>query len=61
MMNIWIWYLPRFMTYAEAMRDMRLTNQTGVFPMKLIDVADIMQSVEFKSILRPCSRPKRSW
>ena len=47
---------PR-MTYADAMRDYASDKPDLRIPLKLIDVADIMQHVEFKSIFRARPRP----
>lgn len=57
MMNIEFDTFPR-MTYAEAMRDYASDKPDLRIPMKLIDVADIMQSVEFKVFSGPAQDPK---
>ena len=57
MMNIEFDTFPR-MTYAEAMRDYASDKPDLRIPMKLIDVADIMQSVEFKVFSAPAQDPK---
>jgi aspartyl-tRNA synthetase len=57
MMNIEFDTFPR-MTYAEAMRDYASDKPDLRIPMKLIDVADIMQSVEFKVFSGPAKDPK---
>jgi aspartyl-tRNA synthetase len=48
---------PR-MTYAEAMRDYASDKPDLRIPLKLIDVADLMQSVEFKVFAEPAKDPK---
>ncbi|VEG13210.1 aspartate--tRNA ligase [Moraxella cuniculi] len=48
---------PR-MTYADAMRDYASDKPDLRIPLKLIDVADIMQSVEFKVFSGPANDPK---
>ncbi|MFW2177024.1 MULTISPECIES: aspartate--tRNA ligase [unclassified Moraxella] len=48
---------PR-MTYADAMRDYASDKPDLRIPMKLIDVADIMQAVEFKVFSAPAQDPK---
>ena len=57
MMNIDFDTFPR-MTYAQAMRDYASDKPDLRIPMKLIDVADIMQSVEFKVFSGPAQDPK---
>ncbi len=46
------------MTYAEAMRDYASDKPDLRIPMKLVDVADIMQGVEFKVFSSPAQDPK---
>ncbi len=46
------------MTYAEAMRDYASDKPDLRIPMKLVDVADIMQAVEFKVFSSPAQDPK---
>ncbi|WP_202593252.1 aspartate--tRNA ligase [Moraxella macacae] len=46
------------MPYAEAMRDYASDKPDLRIPMKLIDVADIMQNVEFKVFSAPANDPK---
>ncbi|MPW59180.1 aspartate--tRNA ligase [Moraxella catarrhalis] len=48
---------PR-MTYADAMRDYASDKPDLRIPLKLIDVADIMQHVEFKVFSGPAQDPK---
>ncbi|UNU73504.1 aspartate--tRNA ligase [Moraxella nasovis] len=48
---------PR-MTYADAMRDYASDKPDLRIPLKLIDVADIMQNVEFKVFAAPAQDPK---
>lgn len=48
---------PR-MTYADAMRDYASDKPDLRIPLKLIDVADIMQHVEFKVFSGPAQNPK---
>lgn len=48
---------PR-MTYADAMRDYASDKPDLRIPLKLVDVADIMQSVEFKVFSGPAQDPK---
>ncbi len=57
MMNIDFDTFPR-MTYAQAMRDYASDKPDLRIPMKLVDVADIMQSVEFKVFSGPAQDPK---
>ncbi|MFP5382847.1 MAG: aspartate--tRNA ligase [Gammaproteobacteria bacterium] len=49
--------LPR-MTYAEAMRDYASDKPDLRIPLKLVDVADLMQTVEFKVFADPAKDPK---
>ena len=46
------------MTYADAMRDYASDKPDLRIPLKLIDVADIMQHVEFKVFSGPAQDPK---
>ena len=48
---------PR-MTYADAMRDYASDKPDLRIPLKLIDVADLMQSVDFKVFAGPANDPK---
>ncbi len=48
---------PR-MTYAEAMRDYASDKPDLRIPLKLVDVADLMQSVDFKVFAGPANDPK---
>lgn len=48
---------PR-MTYADAMRDYASDKPDLRIPLKLVDVADIMQAVEFKVFSGPAQDPK---
>ncbi|OOR84654.1 aspartate--tRNA ligase [Moraxella canis] len=48
---------PR-MTYADAMRDYASDKPDLRIPLKLVDVADIMQDVEFKVFSGPAQDPK---
>lgn len=48
---------PR-MTYADAMRDYASDKPDLRIPLKLVDVADIMQDVEFKVFSVPAQDPK---
>lgn len=48
---------PR-MTYADAMRDYASDKPDLRIPLKLVDVADIMQHVEFKVFSGPAQDPK---
>ncbi len=57
MMNLEFDTFPR-MTYAEAMRDYASDKPDLRIPMKLVDVADIMQAVEFKVFSSPAQDPK---
>lgn len=52
--------LPDFprMTYADAMRDYGSDKPDLRVPMKLIDVADLMQTVDFKVFSAPAKDPK---
>lgn len=57
MLNIEFDTFPR-MTYADAMRDYASDKPDLRIPLKLIDVADIMQAVEFKVFSGPAQDPK---
>lgn len=57
MLNVEFGDFPR-MTYADAMRDYASDKPDLRIPLKLIDVADIMQSVEFKVFAAPANDPK---
>ena len=46
------------MTYADAMRDYASDKPDMRIPLKLIDVADLMQEVEFKVFAGPAKDPK---
>ncbi|MFB6349805.1 aspartate--tRNA ligase [Moraxella sp. ZJ142] len=48
---------PR-MTYADAMRDYASDKPDLRIPLKLVDVADLMQAVEFKVFSAPAQDPK---
>lgn len=57
MMNIEFDDFPR-MTYADAMKYYASDKPDLRIPMKLVDVADIMQAVEFKVFSTPAQDPK---
>lgn len=57
MLNVEFDTFPR-MTYADAMRDYASDKPDLRIPLKLIDVADIMQHVEFKVFSGPAQDPK---
>ena len=57
MLNVEFDKLPR-MTYATAMRDYASDKPDLRIPLKLVDVADIMQGVEFKVFSGPAQDPK---
>ncbi|MDO5651399.1 MAG: aspartate--tRNA ligase [Moraxella sp.] len=57
MLNVEFDTFPR-MTYADAMRDYASDKPDLRIPLKLIDVADIMQHVEFKVFAAPAQDPK---
>lgn len=57
MLNVEFDAFPR-MTYADAMRDYASDKPDLRIPLKLVDVADIMQSVEFKVFSGPAQDPK---
>jgi aspartyl-tRNA synthetase len=46
------------MTYADAMRDYASDKPDMRIPLKLVDVADLMQDVEFKVFAGPAKDPK---
>ncbi len=51
---------PR-MTYSEAMRDYASDKPDLRIPLKLVDVADLMQDVEFKVFAGPAKDPERPY
>ncbi|WP_227430610.1 aspartate--tRNA ligase [Psychrobacter sp. I-STPA6b] len=57
MLDVDLGDFPR-MTYAEAMRDYASDKPDLRIPLKLIDVADLMQSVDFKVFAGPANDPK---
>lgn len=57
MLNVEFDKFPR-MTYATAMRDYASDKPDLRIPLKLVDVADIMQGVEFKVFSGPAQDPK---
>lgn len=57
MLNVEFDDFPR-MTYADAMRDYASDKPDLRIPLKLVDVADIMQDVEFKVFSAPANDPK---
>ncbi|WP_294035512.1 aspartate--tRNA ligase [uncultured Moraxella sp.] len=57
MLNVEFDKFPR-MTYATAMRDYASDKPDLRIPLKLVDVADIMQGVEFKVFSSPAQDPK---
>lgn len=57
MLDVDLGKFPR-MTYAEAMRDYGSDKPDLRIPLKLVDVADLMQSVEFKVFSGPANDPK---
>ncbi len=57
MLNVEFDTFPR-MTYADAMRDYASDKPDLRIPLKLVDVADIMQNVEFKVFSTPAQDPK---
>ncbi len=57
MMDVEFDKFPR-MTYAEAMRDYASDKPDLRIPLKLVDVADLMQSVDFKVFAGPANDPK---
>lgn len=46
------------MPYSEAMRDYASDKPDLRIPLKLVDVADLMQEVEFKVFAGPAKDPK---
>lgn len=57
MLNVKFEQFPR-MTYADAMRDYASDKPDLRIPLKLVDVADLMQDVEFKVFAGPAKDPK---
>lgn len=57
MLDVDLGEFPR-MTYADAMRDYASDKPDLRIPLKLIDVADLMQGVEFKVFSGPANDPK---
>lgn len=57
MLNVEFADFPR-MSYADAMRDYASDKPDLRIPLKLVDVADLMQSVEFKVFSAPANDPK---
>lgn len=57
MLNVEFADFPR-MSYADAMRDYASDKPDLRIPLKLVDVADLMQSVEFKVFSAPANEPK---
>ncbi|CAM4211201.1 aspartate--tRNA ligase [Psychrobacter arenosus] len=57
MLDVDLGKFPR-MTYAEAMRDYASDKPDLRIPLKLIDVADLMQGVDFKVFAGPANDPK---
>ncbi|WP_230658923.1 aspartate--tRNA ligase [Psychrobacter sp. I-STPA10] len=57
MLDVDLGEFPR-MTYAEAMRDYASDKPDLRIPLKLVDVADLMQSVDFKVFAGPANDPK---
>lgn len=57
MLDVDLGEFPR-MTYADAMRDYASDKPDLRIPLKLVDVADLMQSVEFKVFAGPANDPK---
>ncbi|WP_026470898.1 aspartate--tRNA ligase [Alkanindiges illinoisensis] len=57
MLNVKFDKFPR-MTYADAMRDYASDKPDLRIPLKLVDVADLMQEVEFKVFAGPAKDPK---
>ncbi|TEU28577.1 aspartate--tRNA ligase [Alkanindiges illinoisensis] len=57
MLNVKFDKFPR-MTYADAMRDYASDKPDLRIPLKLVDVADLMQDVEFKVFAGPAKDPK---
>ncbi|WP_193777988.1 aspartate--tRNA ligase [Psychrobacter sp. FDAARGOS_221] len=57
MLDVDLGKFPR-MTYADAMRDYASDKPDLRIPLKLVDVADLMQDVEFKVFAGPANDPK---
>lgn len=57
MLDVDLGEFPR-MTYADAMRDYASDKPDLRIPLKLVDVADLMQNVEFKVFAGPANDPK---
>lgn len=57
MLNVEFADFPR-MSYADAMRDYASDKPDLRIPLKLVDVADLMQGVEFKVFSAPANDPK---
>lgn len=57
MLDVDLGEFPR-MTYADAMRDYASDKPDLRIPLKLVDVADLMQDVEFKVFAGPANDPK---
>ncbi len=57
MLDVDLGEFPR-MTYADAMRDYASDKPDLRIPLKLVDVADLMQGVEFKVFAGPANDPK---
>lgn len=57
MLDVEFEQFPR-MTYFEAMRDYASDKPDLRIPLKLVDVADLMQSVDFKVFAGPANDPK---
>lgn len=57
MLNVKFEQFPR-MTYADAMRDYASDKPDLRIPLKLVDVADLMQDMEFKVFAGPAKDPK---
>lgn len=57
MLDVDLGKFPR-MTYADAMRDYASDKPDLRIPLKLIDVADLMQGVDFKVFAGPANDPK---
>lgn len=57
MLNVDLGDFPR-MTYADAMRDYASDKPDLRIPLKLIDVADVLQAVDFKVFSGPAKDPK---
>ena len=57
MLDVDLGEFPR-MTYADAMRDYASDKPDLRIPLKLVDVADLMQGVDFKVFAGPANDPK---